>query len=114
MALHGYEAIRAAALIEASLRQAKLHICQRCRAECMRGDDNDNCAMTATVDIDPIDAFGESLAVLSRRGTYDLIPMSGKTAKPGAMELHHRQNYHYLKDERKWPVLVEHRCEVSK
>jgi hypothetical protein len=103
----GYEAIRAAEIVEADLRACRPHKC-RCSAPCLRGDDHDRCAQVATVDVQPIDALDEAVAHATGRNTYNIVECTGKLAKPGTYQLHYRETWHRasLAD----PILIEHRC----
>ena len=106
MQRYGYEAIRAAELVEANHRAAKPHTC-KCGAECLRGEDHDRCATIVTVDIEPIDNLTEAIARIDGIATFDIEPARGKNAKPGIFELHYRGPFRTV---RRSPVLAEHRC----
>jgi hypothetical protein len=105
----GYAAIRAAEVVEAGLRQCKPYVCTKCGAQCLRGDDADACAMVATVDAEPVDGFGEVLALLDGLTTYDIAQV-GRKAKVGVYELFYRAAWHYLHSAPSAPVFVQHRC----
>jgi hypothetical protein len=106
---NAYEARRIAELVETSRRTVKPHQC-RCGIDCLRGEDHDECAMTAIVDIEPIDRLGETLALINGLHTYDICPQTGKTAKRGAFILYHRESWNIESQKRKHPVLVQHVC----
>jgi hypothetical protein len=92
--------------IETNLRNAKPHICPRCRAECLKGDDDDRIALTAVVDVEPIDHVGEMFAILDGRCTYDLVPHGFG----GTRRLYSRNWLQWCRAERKYPVHADHRC----
>lgn len=108
---NAYEARRIAELVEAGQRVAKRHTCRKCDAECLRGDDHDTMSIKVVVDVAPVDRLGEALAIVAGLRTYDIGPQTGKTARPGAFVLYIREPWHYGCAARKYPVLVEHRCE---
>jgi hypothetical protein len=81
-------------LIEAGKRSAKRLDCPRCGYPVIRGDDDDNVAIVATVDADELDRADEMLAVIDGRETFDLAPMRGKGA--GAFALWHRDRWQLL------------------
>lgn len=105
---NGYQAKRQAEIVEAGLRQCKPYVCPRCRAQCLRGDDHDRCALVATVDTAPVDALGEVMAILSGLATFTIEPTRGMNSKPDVFELFHRSWWHYATHDH--PILVEHRC----
>lgn len=106
---NAYEVKRLSEIVEAGLRTVKQHQC-KCGAQCLRGDDDDRISMTAICDIEPIDHYTETIAILDGLGTYDICPAKGKTAQGGAFILWHRDRWHYLNPVRKYPVLIEHQC----
>ena len=110
----GYAKIAAEVAKEAGLRTAKPTLCPKCGAECLRGDDGDKIALTATVDPEPLDRVGEMVAHFDGRWTYDLVPMTGKTAKDGARELHHRMPWHRGSERVFGQVVADHVCKENK
>lgn len=84
------------------LRAASLNTC-RCGAPLLQGLDADRAALTAIVDIQPIDEIGEAVALVQGRRTYDLV--GGYQRK----ELEYRYEWN-IKKKRRYPVLAEHRC----
>ncbi len=111
MTASGYAKIVQDQAIETNLRLAKPYICRKCGKACLRGDDHDRCAMTVTVDAEPVDRAGEAVAVLCGLSTYSLWPTAGKAARPNTFELNHREPWHYCSPVQKYPVHVQHRCE---
>lgn len=91
-------------------RAARAGTCRSCGAKVLRGLDADVCAMTATVDPDPISPQGEALARLADRRTYDLRPSGNR------WELNVRDRWHIRGRPAGQPaglrfdVLAEHRC----
>lgn len=104
-----------AELAEGNRRAARNIDCPKCGAPVLRGDDGDMCALTVTVDVEPIDRVGEMLAVLSGRSTYELTRQTGKTARPGAFELwwRYEEQIHAERDPA-GTLHVEHRCTRGK
>lgn len=97
-------------LAEASRRGARNTECPRCGAPCYSGDDHDDVAATATVDVEPLDRLGEAFAILAGRATFDLAPAKGKTGRPGQMNLYIREPWH-VDSPRTWgTVHAAHRC----
>lgn len=100
-----------AELAEGNRRAARNIECATCGAPCLQGDDDDRCARIVTVDAEPLHSVDEMLHILNGRRTYDLVKATGKTAKPGAYELHARYDWHYT-SQRVWGTThVEHQCE---
>lgn len=106
---NAYEARRIAELVETGRRTVKTHKCA-CGIDCLRGEDHDECSLTAIVDIEPVDSLGETLALINGLATYDIAPQRDKTAQGGGFILHYREPWHYNSAKRKYPVLVQHQC----
>lgn len=79
-------------------RKARSGRCRDCGAEILTGLDSDRCALTATVDPWPVDAYGELSALLTGRATYSLFGLELVWRDASAVRT------------RPCPVLVEHRC----
>lgn len=87
-------------------RRAKDRTCV-CGAAILVGLDAERCAGEAKVDVAPVTAVGEALAILSGRATYRLY-----TA--GRLELDHRSRWHITGDSAEAvTVLAEHVCGSS-
>jgi hypothetical protein len=83
-------------------RAATLRLCTRCRAPIITGLDADRAAITAYCDPTPLTQFGEAVALLQGRFTYDLTSCNGRK------ELWHRYSWNIGKFTD--PVLAAHRC----
>jgi hypothetical protein len=97
---------------EQSRRAAKAIECPRCGAPCLRGDDDDQCAATVTVDTQPIDPVMEMLTILNGQLTYDLIAARGKGR--GTQHLHLRYPHNYLSTKTSNTVHAKHRCDPNR
>ncbi|MGS2641698.1 hypothetical protein [Streptosporangium sp. G12] len=86
-----------------NLRAAGISLCAGCQQPVLRGLDDERAALPARVDIAPIDEFGEALALIQGRMTYDLIGGAQKK------ELELRYEWHINKA-RKYPVHAAHKC----
>ena len=107
---NAYEARHFAEIIEQGKRTVRKHTCRHCNALCLRGQDDDRCAYTATVDITPISLTDEMEVLLHGLSTYDIAPATGPNSVRGTYVLYFRDHYHYQTAERKYPVLAEHCC----
>lgn len=79
-------------------RKAKSTHCKACGSCVLTGLDSDRCALVATVDPWPVDAYGELSALLTGRATYSLFGLELVWRDASAVRT------------RPCPVLVEHRC----
>ncbi|MEU8035694.1 hypothetical protein [Streptosporangium sp. NPDC049078] len=86
-----------------NLRAASISLCARCSKPILRGLDDERAALPARVDITPVDEFGEALALIQGRMTYDLIGGAQKK------ELELRYEWHINKP-RRYPVHAAHKC----
>lgn len=84
-------------------RTVRLRTCPHCRTPVLAGLDADICAFSVRADLMPLTTFGEALALLAGRRTFDLI--GGTQAK----RLDIREE-HNIRARRRYPVLPEHRC----
>lgn len=87
-------------------RSVRLRTCTRCNAPVLAGLDADNCAFAARVDMTPISATGEAVALLTGRRTFDLVGGGGEK------KLYIRED-HNIKSDRRYLVFAEHRCGQS-
>lgn len=102
-----------AELVEAGRRSAKAIECPRCARPVLRGEDDDYCTVTVSVDPEPLDDHAdEMLAVLAGRDTYELVPITRKGA--GAYALYHRHPWRYLSGKARGTVHASHECERKK
>jgi hypothetical protein len=85
-------------------RGVKLRLCHQCGTVILVGLDADRCAVTANVDPTPLTEFGEAVALITGRGTYDLVPADDRK------ELHCR-NASHIKKPRRYLVFGDHQCE---
>jgi hypothetical protein len=69
------------------------------------GDDDDRCAMTATVDPAPVTQLAEVIALLAGCASYELI-RHGKHR----VEIHHRDEWRVHSERQNKPIVLEHRC----
>lgn len=74
-----------------------------CGAPLICGLDADNAAILARCDPTPIDEFGEAIALMNGRPTYDL------TGDSRRKELEYRYEWS-IKRPRKYSVLAAHKC----
>lgn len=87
-------------------RAVALRLCPRCRAPILTGLDADRAALTARCDPTPLTQFGEAIALITGRTTYDLMPDGDrKTLNP--------RNEDHIKRPRKYPVIAAHQCGAS-
>lgn len=101
-----------AQLVEGNARAARNAVCQRCGADVLKGDDHDRVALVVTVDPEPITLDDELLDVLDGRATFTLERMRGKEARPGAVALHHRDEWQLTSTRPLRGTLHrEHRCD---
>lgn len=84
-------------------RAARLSRCPLCTAEVLRGLDGDLAAMPAVTDTAEIDEFGEYLALIAGRTTYNLARHGGRWELNG-------RGFSQLRRERKAAVVPAHRC----
>ena len=81
-------------------RKARPGRCRECGAEILTGLDADRCAMPARVDPVPVDGWGEAVALLDGRASYELTT---------GLELDYRDDFR-ISAPRRYPVLVAHVC----
>ena len=87
-------------------RSARLRRCTRCGAPILAGLDAPRAALPVRADPTPLTAVGETVALLNRRATFDLIDAGGRK------ELNWRDSM-AISGTRRYPVLAEHACGVS-
>lgn len=84
-------------------RAARIGSCRRCQADVIRGLDGDLAAWSATADVAEIDEYGEYLALLAHRMTYNLVRYSGRWELNG-------RGFSQLRHPRRSAVVPAHRC----
>lgn len=87
-------------------RRAKVRTCKTCGAVTLVGLDADRCAGEAHVDLRPLTALGEALALLAGRSTYRLRVI-------GRLSLDHRTRWHITSTPAgrgDFDVLADHVC----
>lgn len=87
-------------------RSARLRTCPHCRAPILAGLDAPTAALPVRADPTPLTLLGETVALLNRRSTYDLLDAGGRK------ELNWRDAF-AIEGARRYPVLAEHACGVS-
>jgi hypothetical protein len=92
-------------------RRARVVKCPSCKAWVFRGLESDWCAWGATVDVQPLDAMGELVALLGGLSTYSLAFMGGHYEINNRTELHiaSRPPGSRVNED----VVTAHRCGVS-
>lgn len=77
--------------------------CRQCHAQVVRGLDADVAAVTVVADPQPVDQLGEALALMSGRGTWQLLH------RDGGWSLSPRDQWRIAAG-KPATVLAEHRC----
>lgn len=89
--------------VETSRRAARNQICPRCGGRILVGPDDDTCAATARVDLDPATALEEVAARLAGRFSFEL--RGGR--------LHYRDDFAIRGRRNNNPILLDHECETA-
>lgn len=87
-------------------RTATLRTCPRCGAPILTGLDAPRAGYPVKTDPTPLTVLGETVALLSRRATFDLVTIGGRK------ELNWRDQI-MIAGPRRYPVLAEHACGQS-
>lgn len=91
-------------------RSARRHSCKSCGADVLTGADRDTAALPVTVDGSPVDNFGEAVAVMTGRKTFDLRPTRGSRGGIVGVQLEERTASRIRNSMRLFAVHAEHRC----
>lgn len=84
-------------------RAARARRC-KCREYVLAGLDADRCAFPAAVDVEPLSARGEAVALIAGRSTYSLRILSGR------LELDQRSHFDIRGPQNRLDVLAGHLC----
>lgn len=85
--------------------------CPGCGDAILRALDGDIVAVAVSLDVGPVDNLGEAIAVGAGLRTFDMVRLLHKKENSYCVEP--RRAYHIMRDNRRYPVYVEHRCGLS-
>lgn len=96
-----------------STKGIRAHWCHNCRAPILTGYDADVCAFIVHVDVTPITAIGEALALIEGRHSHEILtPLSGphKIRRRTATAIKNRPAGTPKQIFGSWDVVLTHQC----